>query len=181
MNKTFAYTFLLALILFITGYLFMNSPGSRKKSITPAGYDRKPGLVDTVLKTGKFLAKRKLNDGARDLREFQYRLRSRIESRYFSKILEPQYCENLGRLLDEISKLLRNMSTQDYPPEYLSQIEAAVSSCKGAVEENLRMKSFLRSRSLPKARRKGGKSKLVKLEESVRILAVHLGGLAANI
>lgn len=178
MSRTFAYTFLLALVLLITGYLFMNSPGSRKKSITPTGYSRKPGLVDAVLKTGKYLTKRKLNDMAGNLREFQYRLRSRIESRYFSKILETQYCENLGRLLDGISELLQNMSTQDHPPEYLSQIEAAASSCKRGVEENLRMKSFL---SLPEALRKGGKSKLVKLEESVRMIAVHLSGLAANI
>ncbi len=183
MNKTFAYTFLLALILFITGYFFMNSPGTRKKSVTPVGDDRKPGLVNTVMRTGKSSMRRKLNGMARNLREFQYRLRSRIESRYSPEILETQYCVNLGRLFDGIGKLLKNMSSQNYPPEYLSQIEAAASSCKRAAEENLKMKSFLAAsaRSLPKSLRKGGNSRLVALEEAVRVLAVHLSGLAANI
>lgn len=181
MNKTFTYAFLLALILLIAGYLFMNSPGTRKESATPAGYDRKPGLVNTVMRTGparQASIRRKLNGMAGNLSEFQYRLHSRIESRYSPEILETQYCVNLGRLLDEIGKLLKNMSSQNYPPEYLSQIEAAASSCKRAAEENLGMESFL---SVPKRLRKGGNSKLVALEEAVRVLAVHLSGLAANI
>jgi len=166
-KKIFSYATALALILFAAGYLFMDPPKFRQRSGSPADSHR-PALVNAVLNAGKSATRRKLNDRARNLREFQYRLRSRLESRYSSKAFEPQYCENLGRLFEEIKKLLQDMGSREYPPGYLSQIGAARKSCERAIETLGKVAS-------------SKNAGLVKLEEAVRMLAVHLSGLATNI
>ena len=166
-EKTLGYVIVLGVILSAAGYLFVDPLKFSQRS-GASGDSRRPALVNAVLNAGKPATRRKLNDMARNLREFQYRLRSRLESRYSPKALETQYCENLGRLFEEIKKMLQDMGSREYPPGYLSQIEAARKSCERAMETLGEVTS-------------SKNAGLVKLEEAVRMLTVHLRGLAANI
>lgn len=171
-RKQAACAVFLALIMTAALYLFRSS--------SPPGHGRgglRQSVAESFLVKSRFIVKRDLKENLGVLREFRYRLQSRIESRYSYRQFEAGDFENLAKTLSDLSASLQDLRAHEYPQEYLSQIDAAEESRKAAVMENLKMKSFM---ALPPEKRKGGYYRLEKLEEAVSILIVHLNGLLAN-